>query len=134
MYRLNPKVIKQQEFFGIIHPYVRCREWWIIITSNDALPILEFRMSEAVQGLVIGEDIMSWEEPYNGLKKFGALVIIIRHEKASFEQVNQCFGGILEEGKDVFACQSPEHPEFLPDLMEFAKKLSDFMNDSDKRR
>lgn len=132
MYQLKPKEIEQAQMFGIVHPYLRSREWWIIITSNDALPILELRLEDSCPGLVIEQDIKSWEEPYTGFRKFAALLVIIRHDKISFEQLQQCLGGQISEGKDVLACPSPEHPEYAQDLMSFVKKLSDFMNESDK--
>ena len=43
------------------------------------------------------------------------------------------FWGVLTKGKDIFACPSPEHPEYLPELKEFNQKVPDFMNDSDKK-
>ncbi len=133
MDKLTPKEIPQAQMFGVLHPFLRSREWWIIMTSNDALPIIEFKLSKNCPGLVVEEDIKSWEEPYGGSRKFGALLVIIRHDKCTFDQLQKCFGGSLLEGKDVFACPSPEHPEHIDDLMEFARKLSDFMNDSDKK-
>ena len=59
MYKLNPKEVRQEEIFGIIYPYIRSREWWIIMTSNDALPALEFRLSKTCPELVVDTDIKS---------------------------------------------------------------------------
>ncbi len=132
MYKLNPKEVKQEEIFGIIHSYIRSEEWWIIITSNDVMPIIEFRLSESCPVLVY-TDIKAWEEPYGGAGKFGALVIIIKHEKTSFGQLNQCFQGSMTKGKDIFAIPSPEHSEYLQQLTGIIHKLSDLMNDLDKR-
>lgn len=132
MYQLKPKEIEQAQMVGVVHPYLQSKEWWIIITSNDALPILELRLEDSCPGLVVDQDIKSWEEIYTGFRKFEALLIIIRHDKISLEQIQQCFGDNLSVGKDVLACISPEHPEYAQDLMNFVKKLSDFMNESDK--
>jgi hypothetical protein len=133
MIKINPKEIKPEEIFGIIHPYVRSREWWIIITSNEEVPFLELMLTETFSELEVGKDLLSWEEQYEGFRKFGVLVTIIRHGKASFEQMNQCFEGKMTEGKDIYAYPSREHPEYSPQIMEFVKKLSDFMNDSDNK-
>ena len=102
MIKINPKEIKSEEIFGIIHPYVRSREWWIIITSNEEVPFLELMLTETFSELEVGKDLLSWEEQYEGFRKFGVLVTIIRHGKASFEQMNQCFEGKMTEAAEVF--------------------------------
>lgn len=133
MYQLKSKEIEQAQMFGVVHPYLRSGEWWIIISSNDVLPIFELRLDENCPGLVVDQDIKSWEEAYGGSGKFGVFVSVIKHDKCTFDQIMKTVGGgDLVDGKDVLVCVSPEHHEYVDDLMEFAKKLSDFMNESDK--
>lgn len=135
MTKFEAKEISHQELYGLCHPYVVSKEWYIIVTSNELLPEIQFYVEENIPKLDTSKDVIAWEEPYRsgaGGNPFGFLVVMLRKANVTKKKFEKIIRGPVADGNDIIGLKSPYRRDSEKKISQFIGRLSGFMNQSEQ--